>query len=531
MPRIGPARAIMSIVALLLLAGGCTSPVQYVRNGFKVGPNYATPPAQVAPHWIDSVDVRVRCVQDDPGAWWTVFEDPLLNRLIQDAYRQNLTLREAGFRILAARAQKNIAIGEIFPQQQDATGAYTRFGVGQNFFDSWNFGFNMNWELDFWGRFRRAIAAAQDNLDASVFNYDDVLVTLLGDMAQNYVQIRTSQERIRLLKRVVKIQQNVLTFIETQLKVGFKGVTEIDRAQAESNLKQSLAQIANLEIDVRVAENRLCTLMGIPAQDIEAVLSSAPNTSIPVTPDSVIVGIPADLLRRRPDVRRAERLAAAQGELIGIAESDLYPSFFVSGTLGWQAQKLEDLLTPQGFNSNVGPSFQWNLLNYGRIVNNVRLQDANFQVLVTTYQQTVLQADEEVEDGIVTFLKGQQRAKLLRESVQAAYTALEVVLAQYQQGVAGADFNRYAVIEQNLVNQQDLWAQSRGQVAQGLIQTYRALGGGWQMRLSPQDGNLEPAPAGAAGAAPEAVAPPRNLPPVPQPAQGPELVAPPRNRE
>ncbi|MCE9555296.1 MAG: TolC family protein, partial [Planctomycetes bacterium] len=486
--RPGLLRSVSCCLVVLLTANGCTNPVQYVRNGLKVGPNYVTPPAPVAENWIDAADKRVRNDGEDPCLWWTVFDDPLLNRMMVDASRQNLTLREAGFRILQSRAQLGIAIGEFFPQQQNAAGSYTRFGVGQNFFDSWNFGFNLGWELDFWGRFRRAITAAEDDLDASVFNYDAVLVTLMGDIASSYVQVRTDQERIRLLQRIVVIQQNVLTFINAQLQVGFRGVTDVDRAQAESNLKQSLAQIANLEISVRVNQNRLCTLMGIPTQDIDTILNSGPKTAIPKTPDFVIVGMPADLLRRRPDVRRAEREAAAQAELIGIAESDFYPAITVSGTLGWQATRLPDLFTPQGFNSNVGPSFQWQLLNYGRIINNVRAQDARFQQLVVAYQNSVLRADEEVENGIVTFLKAQKRARLLQESVESAYTALGVTLARYEKGIAGADFNRYAVIEQNLVLQQDQWAQAQGQVAQGLIQVYRSLGGGWQIRLGPPAG-------------------------------------------
>ncbi len=233
---------------------------------------------------------------------------------------------------------------------------------------------------------------------------------------------------------------------------------------------------------MRLAQNALCTLLGIPTQDLDGYLNSGAST-IPVAPEYAIVGIPADLLRRRPDVRCAERLAAAQAERIGIAESDLYPAFTISGTLGGTAARFGDLFQPQAFNGNVGPSFQWNLLNYGRIINNMRLQDATFNELVVTYQQTALTADQEVENGIVTFLKSQEREKLLRESVDAAYLALEVIIAQYenptQAAGAGADFNRYAVIQQNLITQQDQWALLRGEIAQGLIQVYRALGGGW----------------------------------------------------
>jgi NodT family efflux transporter outer membrane factor (OMF) lipoprotein len=473
--------------AFAVTALGCTTPLQYIHNGLKVGPNYKTPPAPIAEHWIDAVDKRVRSEEVDLSCWWTVFNDPILGGLIVNATQQNLTLREAGFRVLEARAQLGIARGNFFPQTQTLSGAYTRFAVPgvtePTYFSQWNYGFNLAWQLDFWGAFRRAIIAADDALQASVFDYDDVMITLLGDVATSYVQYRTDQERIRLLRQVVQIQENVLKFISEQLTIGFHGVTNLDRAQALSNLKQSEAQIAELQIDMRVQQNNLCTLLGIPTQDLETYLNSGLNKDIPVTPDYVIVGIPADLLRRRPDVRRAERLAAAQAEQIGIAETAWYPAFTISGTLGGSAATFSDLFKPSAFNSNVGPSFQWNLLNYGRIVNNVRFQDATFKELVVAYQQSVLNADQEVENGIVTFLKAQEREQLLRQSVDAAYLALEVIIAQYenptQAAGAGADFNRYAVIQQNLITQQDLWVQSRGEIALGLIQVYEALGGGW----------------------------------------------------
>ena len=343
--------------------------------------------------WIDATDQRVRTSNDNLAGWWTVFDDSLLNDIVSRAYQQNLTLREAGYRVLAARAQLGIANGDFFPQTQDATGAYRRIGSGGNFFDQWNFNFNLAWELDFWGRFRRAIIAAEDSLDASVFDFDDAAVTLLSDTATDYVAIRTDQERIRLLDVVIRLQEDVIHFIEERVKAGQRGITELDRAQAQSNLEQSRAQRKQFVIDEQTAENQLCILLGMPAVQLKDLLASGPKTSIPLAPDYVVTGIPADLLRRRPDVRRAERLAAAQAEQIGIAETDWYPAVTISGTLGWQARNLSDLFRPASFNSNVGPSFQWNLLNYGRIKNNVRLQDAQFRQLVVAYQNTVLQAD------------------------------------------------------------------------------------------------------------------------------------------
>jgi outer membrane protein TolC len=307
---------------------------------------------------------------------------------------------------------------------------------------------------------------------------------------------------------VIAVQESAVRFTERRLAAG--ATTDLDNAQAISTLKQSLAALNLLQIERRLAQNQLCILMGIPVSDLSALLDSAPRRDIPVTPDFVVVGIPADLLRRRPDVRRAERLAAAQAEQIGIAVADLYPAFAINGTLGWQASTFSALFNGHSLNSNVGPAFQWNLLNYGRIRNNVRFQDALFRQLVAAYQNAVLQADLEVENGIINFLQSQERAKSLNEAVLAAQTALDVVVAQYQAEVAMAqvDFNRYTVIVQTLIQQQDQWAQARGQIAQGLIETYRALGGGWQLRLGYAPDNRGILSADAVLVQPEGVAAP-----------------------
>lgn len=482
-----PFRRPFPIALVLLLMSslpGCGSIKNYFHNGFKVGPNYTPPCASVAEDWIDD-DPRIRRFSDDLNGWWTVFDDPQLNGLIQASYQQNLTLREAGFRILSARAQYGYAKGNFFPQLQTAQGGYSRLNVADNFFDQWDFGFNLAWELDFWGRYRRAIAAAEATLDASVHNYDYVLVTLLGDVATSYVDIRTTQERIRLAENTLRIQEDVLKFIEERLKAGAAGVTELDRAQAESNWKQSEAQIHDLKIMLRTAENQLCILLGMPPEDLTPWMASGPQQSIPKAPSFVAVGIPAELLSRRPDLRELERLVAAQAEQIGIAETDWFPAISINGTLGWQATSLSNLFTPQAQTASIGPSFQWKILNYGRILNNVRYQEAEYQRLITVYQNTALQAAAEAENGIVKFTQGAERAQALEESVDAAYRALGVVVAQYEAGLGGVDFNRYATILQSLVQQQDTWAQARGQNAQGMIDIYRALGGGWQIRLAP----------------------------------------------
>lgn len=509
---------------VVCLLTGCTSFSEYVRNGFKVGPNYCTVAAPVANNWIDAADVRIRSQADDISQWWTVFNDPVLNNLVACAYRQNLTVKEAAFRVLRSRAQLAIARGNFFPQSQTASGRFSRGGSTANgFADLWDTGFSLQWELDFWGRLRRAIQAADDQLGGSVADYDDVMVTILSDIAKYYVQIRTDQERIKLLRDNVEVQREVLEFAKKKEDIGTLGSLDVE--QAQSTLMQTEAAIPQLEIDMRIANDQLCTLLGIPPANLVNLLG---NASIPTTPMEVAIGIPAEMLRRRPDIRRAERAAAAQAEQIGFAQADLYPAFRINGTMGWTANNFPDLFNTQAFNGSVGPSFNWNLLNYGRIVNNVRAQDARFQELVVTYQNTVLQANQEVEDGLITFLKAQERTKLLVDSVRSGQIARDIALRLYGK-TQGFDFNRYAVIEQNLISQQDAWAQARGQIAQGLISVYRALGGGWEIRFNPPPVSpiampFNPPPDAQQPGAPNPLPPiPEELPrPLPEPPNTPQ---------
>jgi NodT family efflux transporter outer membrane factor (OMF) lipoprotein len=501
------------------LAAGCTPWREYIHNGFKVGPNYGRPPAPVAKEWIDANDVRVRSQTGDLSKWWTVFSDPVLDQLVCFAYQQNLSLRAAAFRVLEARAVLAIDVGNLLPQRQQATADYIREAVStetggprsaasaagiKRFFSQWDFGFNLSWELDFWGRLRRAVEADAALLDASVENYDDVLVTLLGDVATNYINYRTTEQRIKYAEANVKLQTDILKIAEARFAA--KVVQEIDVVQARSTVEQTQATIPELQIALRQSANQLCILLGIPPEELSAKLGKAP---IPAAPVEVIAGIPADLLRRRPDVRRAERQAAAQSAEIGIAEAEFYPHIAINGTLGWSAAEFKDLFRSQAFNGTIGPSFTWNILNYGRILSNVRLQDAKFQELVATYQNTVLAAQQEVENGMVTFLRAQERTKLQAAAVTDAEKAVTIALAQYKSGTI--DFTRVTQLEQNLVPLQDTLAIAEGEIATGLAQVYKALGGGWQIRCMGCDAHAPPGNSAPGGAEEQ------QSPPVPPP--------------
>lgn len=479
-------RIVLGALLLGSLITGCTSLRQWCHNHWKVGPNYARPPAPVADKWIDQEDPRLHTDPEEHRRWWTVFQDPILEDLICAAYQQNLTLREESFRILELQAILGTVIGRIFPQEQFANGSYERIALSrevanrqfipERFFSNWTWGLNLLWELDVWGKYRRNIEAAQAELDAGVEGYDQRLVNILAEVASNYTEYRVLEQQLEFLRTNVALQEETLKIATARFKGGL--VSELDVDQAESILQQTKAEIPQFQIRQRIVQNRLCVLLGIPPVDLAAKLGARP---IPAAPTDVIVGVPADLLRRRPDVRQAERRAASECARIGVAESEFYPAISIGGQIGYQAEAFPDLFNPQALRGTVGPGFQWKLLNYGRIANDVLRTEARFQEAVMRYQETVLKAHEEVENGVVRFLKAQQRTRELVKSVQAAQRAVKIAIAQYRSGQV--DFNRVSLLEQNLVQQQNLEAEARGEIAQGLIEVYRSLGGGWQIRL------------------------------------------------
>jgi NodT family efflux transporter outer membrane factor (OMF) lipoprotein len=478
------ARLLRGVLSLALLASGCTSLTEFVHNGFKVGPNYQRP---LAPAWIDAANPRVKSVPADYSAWWTVFGDPVLDDLVRTAYAQNVNLRVAGTRVLEARAQRAMAVGELFPQKQTADGSFTHTQLSRNianplpfpFFDNWATSFSASWEIDFWGKIRRMIESTEDNVESSVDDYDNVMVTLIGDVATAYVQYRIFEQQIVYTQENVRIQRESLRIATARWKAG--QTSQLGVAQASSLLEQIEATIPVLESGLRQANNQLCILLGMPPTELTARLGPR-EPIVPRSPPEVVVGIPADLIRRRPDLRSAERMIAAQNAQIGVAEAEWYPAFSIDGTLGYEAKDLSKLFTPQSFMGHIGPSFQWSILNYGRILNNVRLQDAKTQELVGVYQQNVLAAAQEVEKGIISFLSSQREAQSLAGSVKDAALALKLVSDNFAAGTI--DYTPVFVAEQFLVQQQNAYAQAQGDTALGLIAVYRALGGGWELRLA-----------------------------------------------
>lgn len=467
---------LVALLSLATLAGCRTTCKQWCDNGFKVGPNYRKPCVDVAPDWLDADDKRVLTTPVDHVAWWAEsFHDPVLNQLVAQAYRQNLTLREAGARIAEARALRVITVGNFFPQQQDYTAQYShnlRTGVGDRHFSVWQGQFSLAWELDFWGRYRRAIEAADADLEATVFDYGDVVVTLVADVAATYVDIRTLQTRLRLVQSNVQNQRRTYEIAELRFTVG--DISEVDVLQAASNLAQTEAQIPQLELALRQTQNQLCVLLGVSPRNLTAMLGAG---QIPDVEQEIAVGIPADLLVRRPDVRRAERQLAAQSALIGVAESDFYPHITLRGNVGRSANQFKEVFEPGAGFGSVGPTLRWDFLHYGRLMGNVHVQDARFQQLLAFYRQAVIQANAEAENAITLFLKSQETLKLQLTAAEAAAKTNEKINLQLEEGEV--DYNRVFNVQSFKTQQETAAALAKGDVAQGLIAIYRAMGGGW----------------------------------------------------
>ncbi len=479
-PRPAAWRLIVS-AALALLCGGCL-----------VGPDYKSPSAPAAARFLEANQPSVETKTQEYETWWRVFHDPVLDRLISIAYRQNLTLVAAGTRVLQARAELGVAIGDFYPQSQKATSSliYTRPSHADptatpqsqiSGFWRTSLGASLDWELDFWGKFRRAIQSADAAYLASIASYDDTLVTLLGDVATTYIGIRTLQTQIAIAEDNIVKQKKALAIATARFRGG--AATKLDVYQAQNVLGQTEATVPQLTAQLKQGMNALRVLLGMAPQPLDALLRGP--TTIPVPPRDVAVGVPADLVRRRPDIRAAELAAMAQSAQIGFAEANLYPAFSLLGTFGTvsanvNSNKLSDAFMGKGITFGFGPTFQWNILNYGQITNTVRVQDAKLQELLVDYQNSVLTAQQQVENGLATFLESRRAVDDLRRSVAAANAALRLAFLQYQLGTR--DFTTVLTAEQNLYTAQNDLAIAEGNVSTGLAAVYRALGGGWQIR-------------------------------------------------
>ncbi|WP_442753821.1 efflux transporter outer membrane subunit [Methylocystis sp. JAN1] len=457
----------------------------FALGGCAVGPDFQPPEAAVQDNWIEKGDKRVSN-KEIKSEWWRTFRDPTLDRLVHAAAEQNLPVQIAGLRILEARAQLGIAIGQLFPQDQAGSGAATwnkiseqaanKANLPKHAFADYSIGFDATWEVDFWGRYRRGVEAADASMMRTIADYDNALVSLTAEVARTYVVIRTFEVLLEIARENVRLQEDGLQIAEARFRAG--ATSELDVAQQKALLQNTIASIPDLQTGLQQAKNALSVLLGQPPGGIDKLLRGA--RKIPSASPRVSVGVPAELLRRRPDIRAAEMNAAAESARIGIAESDLYPRFFLFGDIGVQASDLGKIFAPGSLFLTAGPSFRWSILNYGRIANNIRAQDARLQEALVNYQDVVIRAARESEDALIAFLKGQQRAAALQKSVEAARRAVELSFIQYREGAE--NFQRVLDAQTRLLDERNRLAETRSSIATNLVALYKALGGGWEIR-------------------------------------------------
>lgn len=486
-------RALHQVLVWTLLAGflsaaGCRNIAEWRRNGFKVGPDYQRPSAQINEDWVGVAgeEQRFEQVGEVSQQWWGVFDDPILDNLIEKAYANNRDVKTAVYRVVEANQIRLETRGNLFPQAQFGNLSFARQQASLSnalipgiprVTNTWLSDLNLSWELDFWGRIRRSITAAEANVDAAIENLDDVLVSLVSTVALTYMEIRSLDERIDFAHANIKIQQKSLKTNEVQLKFGKIG--RLDVEQAKLVLKQTEASIPQLQLRKRQLQNSLSVLLGMPPMDLDAILG---NQKLPAPPESIVVGIPAELLRRRPDVRRAERQLAIQSEQIGITAAELYPAFSLNGNLGLSAPHFSKLFRTASVTGVFNPSVQWNILNYGRILNRIRAEGANYLGLVASYQNSVLKAQQEVEDAMAGFIYARRRYQTLVEAEQAAREAERLGSIRQQSSEELFSYNQLFTLQSNLVEVQDQLVQAEFEMVRNLILVYRALGGGWEIR-------------------------------------------------
>ena len=465
----------LALVFFLALAG-CAS----------VGPDYAPPEVKAPERWNAAMEGGLATEGVDTeglSSWWTTLEDPVLTELVELAIKNNLDLREARARVREARARRGVAGAELLPTI-DATGSASfsrgseNAGSGESR-ELYAAGFDARWELDIFGGIRRSVEAAEAELEASEEGFRDTLVTLLSEVALNYVDARLFQARLSVARANLETQEETYGIAEARYLSGLAG--KLDEDLARLNLESTRASIPALETGLEQAKNRLALLLGQNPGYLRDRLSGP--GPIPATPVELAVGIPAETLRRRPDVRRAERELAAQTARVGAATAELYPEFNLPGSIGLESLSARDLFSADSVAYSILPSVRWNIFDRSRIRGNIEVHSALQEQALARYEAAVLAALEDVENALVAFSKEQERRSSLKEASRAASSAAELSNDLYASGLT--DFLDVLDAERSLLSLQDQLAVSEAEVTSNLLRLYKALGGGWTPPQTP----------------------------------------------
>jgi multidrug efflux system outer membrane protein len=463
-----------------ILAGGCAANYH--------GPDYPGDPSRLPPSfWDSTLNGGATNAPVSPAAWWKNFHDAELDSLVDRAVKSNLDLQIAQARVREARARYSIAVAGFFPTV-DASGSYERqrqshsqplfngFQIPSSAFQNnvYQAGFDASWEIDVFGGKRHAAKAARAEVDAFEYGQRDTLVTLLGEVARNYVDVRGNQRRLAIANDNIEAQTKALAITRRRFSNGL--TSDLDVQQASTLLATTKAEIPTLDTSIRASIHRLGVLLGQPPGALLAELSNA--APIPAAPPEVPVGLPSELLLRRPDVQRAGRELAAATENISVAKADWFPKFFLTGAAGFESVSASDWFTSGSKFWSFGPTVQWRIFDAGRIRANIKVQNERQEQALAAYEQTALVAFEDVENGLVAYANEQIRRRSLEDAVDSSQKSLELADKLYANGLT--DFLHVLDAERSLYQAQDALVQSDRTVSANLIALYKALGGGWE---------------------------------------------------
>lgn len=486
-----PSLAILSVLGL----SACTT----------LGPDYVHPEQTALPSdWsLEKAAHDTQQSEQKLQQWWQQFNDPTLNQLVEMASQQNLDLEAAGLRIVQARSLLGISTGLQYPQVQTVSGNLARAYVNDQGVNNAALSFDAGWEMDIWGKYARGIESAEAGYYASIASYHDIMVTITAEVARNYINCRTFQERILLSRRNIEIQERVVNITQVQFDSG--NVTELDVQQAKNQLFNTKAAQPSLEIAMKQSRTALALLLGVLPEDVEKLLQSdgfaqrmadyenqfkssgrkpalSGNDERSIVPRPPLLDnkVDANLVMRRPDLQVSEMQARAQSAQIGVAETALYPSFSLFGSIGI------DSTVPDGSSFSfsdsltmvVGPTFSWNIFQYGRVKNNIRFEDAKFQETLTNYNKKVLQAVNEVTNALEAYDLYLEQKSLRLQSVNSSIRAFNISMTQYENGQIS--FERLLNSVEKMTRAEDSYATIKGNVANQVVALYKALGGGWE---------------------------------------------------
>ncbi|WP_232056632.1 MULTISPECIES: efflux transporter outer membrane subunit [Methylomonas] len=464
--------------------------------GCMLGPDYQAPSPELPNAWRQAGHSAPAAAAADDPRWWQTFDDPVLSRLIVMAQTGNRDLKQAAARVEEAKARRELAFANLLPTSSlttsvNQTGSAKAAGISAGStgigrtFEHYSHTLSASWELDLFGKLRRSLEAAEATEQAAQEDLYAVLVSLYAEVAQTYIELRGYQERLTITETNLATQTDTYEITQWRQMAGLS--TQLDVEQAKVTLENTRASLPSLRSSLQQAKHNLAKLTG-QAPDALYQLLARP-APIPVANRDIALGIPADLLRQRPDVRQAERKLAAQTAQIGVAEAANYPDFTLSGSIGLDSLAFANLYTASAKAFQMAAKSALVLLDGGRIRANVAIQSALQQQALGFYEQTLLTALSEVENGLIAYREESQRQDALKVAVEAGDNALAIAKLQYQAGTS--DFQAVLETQRALLNNQLQLAQSRADLASYLVQVYKALGGGWQTRITPPTGEQE----------------------------------------